>query len=266
MHFDGGECAAEDEDFVAKAQRRRSRTVINMGEAAMLRAAPVGVPMVGVPEAEATEAEAAEAEGECAAEDEDFVARAQRRRSRTILSHDEARVLHAAPEEVGIEEEAGEAGSLHPISLVAAADDASGKAWGEVHVARQTCRPRLSQRMSIVEEAANEDEELAELERARGVSVAGADSHLERLSTHEGPEVVRRVKADETADAEPAPPKRRSSVGAAIATFAVRLFRRASSGAASSDAPPAPAPAPAAAPSPARSSFWRKRPSDPSPP
>ena len=70
VHFDGGECAAEDEDFVAKAQRRRSRTVMNMGEAAMLRAAPVGVPMVGVPEAEAAEAEAlarAEAEAEAAA-------------------------------------------------------------------------------------------------------------------------------------------------------------------------------------------------------
>jgi hypothetical protein len=211
---DPSPCDAEDDAFVERAQRRRSRTVMNMGEAEMLHTAPPPPPSEDEPPP-------------CDAEDDAFVERAQRRRSRTILSHDEARALHAAPEPPEPEEE-GRESELHPIAIGGGGDEGGAAAWGEVHVQRTTCRPRPSKRLSLIEE----DEELAELERARGVSSAGdPDGHLDRLSTHLGPEIHRPAKVDEDAAPEQTAPtaKRRSSVGAVLGSLAGRLFRRKSS-------------------------------------
>ena len=212
---DTSPCDAEDDAFVERAQRRRSRTVMNMGEAEMLHTAPT--PM----------APSEDEPAPCDAEDDAFVERAQRRRSRTILSHDEARALHAAPEPPEPPEE-GRESELHPIAIGGGGDEGGAAAWGEVHVQRTTCRPRPSKRLSLIEE----DEELAELERARGVSsAADPDGHLDRLSTHLGPEIHRPAKVDEDAAPEQTAPtaKRRSSVGAVLGSLAGRLFRRKSS-------------------------------------
>ena len=211
---DPSPCDAEDDAFVERAQRRRSRTVMNMGEAEMLHTAPPPPPSEDEP-------------APCDAEDDAFVERAQRRRSRTILSHDEARALHAAPEPPEPPEE-GRESELHPIAIGGGGDEGGAAAWGEVHVQRTTCRPRPSKRLSLIEE----DEELAELERARGVSsAADPDGHLDRLSTHLGPEIHRPAKVDEDAAPEQTAPtaKRRSSVGAVLGSLAGRLFRRKSS-------------------------------------